>query len=439
MESILIVDDDATFCLMLKTFLEKKSFLVATSFSSVEAKKMVSTKFYDIVLTDLRMPDVCGMELISYIKQEVPETEVLMMTGYASVSNAVKSIKLGAFNFISKPFGPDEVLDMIEDALSHRKGNEKQKNEILPATISVSKFYHGKGKLSQQLLNYIELTAPTFMSVLIVGESGTGKEMVAKMIHEKSDRAKNPFIAVDCGSISKTLALSEFFGHDKGAFTGAVSDKVGCFEAANGGVLFLDEVGNLNYSTQVVLLRALQERKIKPVGSNREVAVDVRILAATNEDLKESVQIGSFREDLYHRLNEFQINVPALRERKSDLMHFATFFLDSANTKLGKSIKGFDECATYVLNRYTWPGNLREMKNTIQRAVLLSKKDVITLDELPSSFYENIQDCCGVPFEGEDEKIKRALHITNNNKSKAARLLNIDRKTLYRKMKIYNI
>jgi len=439
MNSILIVDDDASFCLILKTFLEKKSFFVASSFSSVEAKKMVRAKFYDIVLTDLRMPDVNGMELISYIKENTPKTEVLMMTGYANVSSAVKSIKLGAFNFISKPFGPDEVLDMIEDALSHQKIDVNEKKPTVASTLPVSKYYHGKGKLSQQLLKYIDLIAPTLMSILIVGESGTGKEIIAKMIHEKSDRAQNPFVAVDCGSISKTLALSEFFGHEKGAFTGAISDKIGCFEVANGGVLFLDEVGNLNYSTQILLLRALQERKIKPVGSNREVAVDVRILAATNDDLIESVQIGAFREDLYHRLNEFQINVPPLRERKTDLMHFAEFFLDLANDKLGKSVKGFDKSAEYVLRNYTWPGNLREMKNAIQRAALLTKKEVITLNELPPSFYENTQDYCGFLFEDEDEKIKKALHVTCNNKSKAARLLNIDRKTLYRKIKMYNI
>lgn len=439
MKSILIVDDDATICLMLKRFLEKKRFCVAVSFSSVEAKKMVRAKFYDIVLTDLRMPDVCGMDLISFIKEETPETEVLMMTGYANVSSAVKSIKLGAFNYISKPFGPDEVLVMIEEALSQRKISLSEEEPAIISPIPVSQYYQGKGKLSQQLLNFIDLIAPTLMSVLIVGESGTGKEIIAKMIHEKSDRAQNPFVAVDCGSISKTLALSEFFGHDKGAFTGAISDKVGCFEAANGGVLFLDEVGNLNYSTQILLLRALQERKIKPVGSNREVLVDVRIVAATNDDLKESVQIGAFREDLYHRLNEFQINVPSLRERKADLIHFAEFFLTLANNKLGKSVKGFDKSAEYVLNNYTWPGNLREMKNAIQRAALLTKKDVITLNELPSSFYENIDDCYGSLFDNEDEKIKKVLDVTNNNKSKAALLLNIDRKTLYRKIKIYNI
>jgi two-component system response regulator HydG len=361
-----------------------------------------------------------------------------MMTSYADISSAIKSIKLGAHDFISKPFGPDEVLDIVNKALSHKKPVVKTKMKV---SSGVHDYYQGKGKLSQKLLKYIDLIAPTLMSVLIVGESGTGKEIVAKMIHEKSDRSQKPFVAVDCGSISKTLALSEFFGHEKGAFTGAITDKIGHFEAANGGVLFLDEVGNLNHSTQVQLLRALQERKVKPVGSNREVAVDVRIIAATNDDLNESQYIGSFREDLYHRLNEFQINVPPLRERRTDIMHFAIFFLNMANICLGKSINGFDKSAEYVLKNYTWPGNLREMKNAIQRATLLAKGEVITLNELPSSFYENTQEYLNPLSESEDEgeRIKRVLDITNNNKSKAARLLNIDRKTLYRKIKIYNI
>lgn len=436
MNSILIVDDDATFCLMLKNFFERKDFIVTTSFSSVEAKKMIQLKSYDIVLTDLRMPEVCGMEIISHVKLITPNTEVVMMTSYADISSAIQSIKLGAHDFISKPFGPDKVLDIVNKALSHKKPVANIKMKV---SSGIHDYYQGKGKLSQKLLKYIDLIAPTLMSVLIVGESGTGKEIVAKMIHEKSDRSQKPFVAVDCGSISKTLALSEFFGHEKGAFTGAITDKIGHFEAANGGVLFLDEVGNLNHSTQVQLLRALQERKVKPVGSNREVAVDVRIIAATNDDLNESQHIGAFREDLYHRLNEFQISVPPLRERQTDIMHFAIFFLNMANICLGKSINGFDKCAEYVLKNYTWPGNLREMKNAIQRATLLAKGEVITLNELPSSFYENTQKYLNPLSESEGERIKRVLDITNNNKSKAARLLNIDRKTLYRKIKIYNI
>lgn len=438
MNSILIVDDDATLCLMLEKFFERKNFFVTTSFSSVEAKKKIQLKVYDIVLTDLRMPEVCGMEIISFVKQITPKTEVVMMTGYADISSAIKSIKLGAYDFISKPFGPDEVLDVINKALLDQKATVKTK---LHVPSGIHDYYQGKGKLSQQLLKHIDLIAPTLMSVLIVGESGTGKEIVAKMIHEKSDRSQKPFVAVDCGSISKTLALSEFFGHEKGAFTGAIIDKIGYFEAANGGVLFLDEVGNLDYSTQVQLLRALQERKVKPVGSNREVSVDVRILAATNDDLNESKKIGAFREDLYHRLNEFQINVPPLRERKSDIMHFAKFFLNMANSYLGKSVLGFDKSADYVFTNYTWPGNLREMKNTVQRATLLAKSELITLNELPASFYENTQEYLNPlgESEGEGERIKRVLNISDYNKSKAARLLNIDRKTLYRKIKIYKL
>jgi two-component system response regulator HydG len=438
MNSILIVDDDATLCLMLKGFFEKKNFVVTTSFSSIEAKKKIQLKSYDIVLTDMRMPDLCGMEIISFVKQTSPKTEVLMMTSYADISSAIQSIKLGAYDFISKPLVPDDVLDVVSKALLHQKTIVKKEVKISP---TISNYYQGKGKLSRQLLKHIDLIAPTLMSVLIVGESGTGKEIVAKMIHERSDRSQKPFVAVDCGAISKTLALSEFFGHEKGAFTGATSDKIGHFEAANGGVLFLDEVGNLTRATQVQLLRALQERKVKPVGSNREVSVDVRILAATNDDLIQSKQMGTFREDLYHRLNEFQINVPPLRERKLDIMHFAKFFLNLANSSLGKSVRAFDKSAEYVLMNYTWPGNLREMKNTIQRATLLANSELITVNELPSSFYKDVDDCLNplLESEGEGERIRRVLNLSNQNKSKAARLLNMDRKTLYRKIKIYNI
>lgn len=436
MNSILIVDDDTTLCLMLKGFFERKKFAVTTSFSSIEAKKKIQLKSYDIVLTDMRMPDLCGMEIISFVKLVSPKTEVLMMTSYADISSAIQSIKLGAFDYISKPLVPDDVLEVVSKALLHQKTTVKKKLKISPA---VANYYQGKGKLSRQLLKHINLIAPTLMSVLIVGESGTGKEIVAKMIHERSDRSQKPFVAVDCGAISKTLALSEFFGHEKGAFTGAITDKVGHFEAANGGVLFLDEVGNLTRATQVQLLRALQERKVKPVGSNREVSVDVRILAATNDDLNQSKQMGTFREDLYHRLNEFQINVPPLRERKFDIMHFARFFLNMANDSLEKSVLGFDKSAEYVLTNYAWPGNLREMKNTIQRATLLANSELITVNELPSSFYENVPNCLNPLLESEGERIKRVLDLSNQNKSKAARLLNMDRKTLYRKIKIYNI
>ena len=297
----------------------------------------------------------------------------------------------------------------------------------------------GESSALMAALNKVGRATNTSVTVMLQGESGTGKERFSRMLHLASHRKDGPFIAINCSAIPEELLESELFGHEKGAFTGAVTDKIGHFEAADGGVLFLDEVGNLNHSTQVQLLRALQERKVKHVGSNREVSVDVRILAATNEDLNESKQIGAFREDLYHRLNEFQINVPPLRERKSDIMHFAEFFLNMANDNLGKSVVGFDKSVEYVFTNYAWPGNLREMKNTVQRATLLTKRELITLNELPPSFYENTQEYLNPLFESEGERIKRVLNISDYNKSKAARLLNMDRKTLYRKIKIYKL
>ena len=305
-----------------------------------------------------------------------------------------------------------------------------------------TEFIKGVSDAAIKLNDYISLVAPTNMSVLIMGESGTGKEQVAKTIHDKSKRKGMPFIAVDCGAIPKEIASSEFFGHLKGSFTGAIQDKTGHFEAANGGTLFLDEIGNLGYDLQVQLLRALQERKIKPVGGNAEIKVDIRVVTATNEDLSQAVKEGNFREDLYHRLNEFSIKVPALRERTEDLILFAEHFLDEANTELEKEVLGFSDDTLAAFKRYSWPGNLRELKNTVKRAVLLTQTSEIPLQVLPHeiatasreketySLFKN---------KNEETLILEALEKSNGNKSKAARILSIDRKTLYNKLKQYNI
>ncbi|WP_372934885.1 sigma-54-dependent transcriptional regulator, partial [Mariniphaga sediminis] len=331
MASILIIDDDVTFCMMLKTLLEKSGYQVTSVFSPVEAKRIIDSRRFDIVFTDLRMPDISGMELIRLIKNKEPKTQIIMMTGYADISTAIESIKKGAFNYIPKPLNRDEVLNIVQEALEQVNDEPLEKGTT---HWNASAYLEGIGRPSQRLKEYIELVAPTPMSVLLVGESGTGKEYAARFIHEKSKRARRPFVAVDCGAIPSELVASEFFGHVKGSFTGAISDKTGYFEAASGGTLFLDEVGNLSYNTQIQLLRVLQEKSVKPVGSNREVPVDVRIIAATNENLQEAQDKGDFRNDLYHRLNEFQINVPPLRERKSDIMVFANFFLEQANNYL---------------------------------------------------------------------------------------------------------
>ena len=321
MAQILIVDDDVTFCLMLKKLLEKHQYHVTTLFSPNEVKRTVQQKFYEVVLTDLRLPDVSGMDLIGMIKQASPETQIIMMTGYANISTAIQSIKQGAFNYIPKPFQPEEVLNMIHEAIEN--GDKKPELKTLKNGLKPSDYMEGVSKVSIRLKEMIALVAPTTLSVLITGESGTGKENIARSIHALSTCAHMPFVAVDCGAIPKELVASEFFGHVKGSFTGAISDKIGHFEAANGGTLFLDEIGNLSYDTQIQLLRTLQERIIKPVGSNREIQVSVRIIAATNESLQVKKEQGTFREDLYHRLNEFNIEVPSLRERQDDILLFA--------------------------------------------------------------------------------------------------------------------
>ncbi|WP_430972224.1 sigma-54-dependent transcriptional regulator [Sunxiuqinia rutila] len=440
MASILIIDDDVTYGLMLKTLLEKNNYEVTTVASPVEVKQLIRNNRFDVVLTDLRMPDISGMELIHLVKKQAPQTQIVMMTGYADIATAIESIKKGAFSYIPKPLSPDELLNVIREALS-AAAETKTAEAPVTARGQLVDYREGVSKPARKLQEHIELVAPTPMSVLIVGESGTGKEYVAKLIHAKSKRAHKPFVAVDCGAIPKELVASEFFGHVKGSFTGAVADKVGYFEAANGGTLFLDEVGNLSYNTQIQLLRVLQERLVKPVGSNKETAVDVRVVAATNEQLTEAQQKGDFREDLYHRLNEFQISVPPLRERQEDILYFAHHFLEQSNQYLNKDVRGFEKSLEPVLLNYSWPGNLREMKNIVKRATLLAKRDWITWNEIPAELYADAEKGQFALRNEHDENqlILKALKATNYNKSQAARLLQIDRKTLYNKLKEHKI
>lgn len=425
---------------MLKKLLEKHQYQVTTVFSPEDVNRLIRKGFYDIVLTDLRMPDFNGMDLIEMIKRESSETQIIMMTGYANISTAIQSIKQGAFNYIPKPFQPEEVLNMIQEALNDASKKHEAKN--YKNKLKQNNFLDGISEISKRLKEHIKLVAPTSLSVLIAGESGTGKEYIARSIHTLSACANKPFVAVDCGAIPKELVASEFFGHVKGSFTGAIADKIGHFEAASGGTLFLDEIGNLSYNTQIQLLRTLQERLIKPVGSIREVPVNVRILAATNENLLLAKEQGSFREDLYHRLNEFQIEVPSLRERCEDIMLFARHFLDQANTDLEKNVSGFEPDVEAVFMNYRWPGNLREMKNVIRRATLLALGKQISMNEIPSEIYnrQTVENQYSLFNEkNEYELIRNVLETVGYNKSKAARLLKIDRKTLYNKLKLYKI
>lgn len=447
MPKILLIEDDISFCKLLEKFLVKKEYDVTIAFSAAEARLAIKKESFDLILTDLRLPDSDGIGLMSEIKASYPEVPVILMTGYSDVNTAVKAIKNGAADYISKPFNPDEVLLVITNALKTSSAEEtpvKEKKSAKKQVNTENEFVKGISVASKKLLDHIHLVSPTDMSVLIIGESGTGKEIIAKSIHQQSLRKNNNFIAVDCGAIPKELAASEFFGHLKGSFTGAINDKMGYFEAANGGTLFLDEIGNLSYENQIQLLRALQERKIKPVGSNKEINVDIRIITATNEDLREAVKNGDFREDLYHRINEFSIESPSLKDREEDLMVFADYFLEKANQQLNKDIIGFSPEVVTIFQNYNWPGNLRELQNCVKRATLLSQGDFIKSDVLPAEFFQiqkQSQSSNGnfSLSENEKEAIIHALSKAQNNKSEAAKLLKITRKTLYNKLKQYNI
>ena len=446
---ILVVDDDTSFCMMLKTFLQKKGYDVTNAFTANEAQEIIKNQKFDVVLTDIRLPDSDGLSILKAVKELSFETQVILMTGYTDIKAAVNAMKNGAYDYVGKPINPDEILHTIEQSLKKKAVQKDVSNDKAAAnsnkksSTSNSSFVKGISSHSDQLHEYISLVAPTNMSVLIIGDSGTGKEYIAHSIHVQSKRKDKPFIAVDCGAIPKELASSEFFGHLKGSFTGAVTDKTGHFEAANGGTIFLDEVGNLSYEVQIQLLRALQEHKVKPIGSNNEIKVDIRVIAATNEDLSEAVKKGDFREDLYHRLNEFSIQAPRLSERKHDIMIFANHFLAAANDDLEKNVLGFSKEVSDLFMTYDWPGNLREMKNTIKRAVLLTKSDLVSLDVLPQEMLIEQQSADDLlPLyskDNEENAIRNALERANFNKSKAAKLLEIDRKTLYNKLKLYNI
>ena len=438
MLSILIVEDDITFSLMLTTWLGKKGFVVRSSSSVSDAKRRLGEEAFDLVISDLRLPDSDGIDLLKWLKSTHPSLPLIMMTSYAEIQTAVQAMKLGAADYIAKPLNPDELLGKIRE-LAHV---EEKAPARVPVPSAPDLYIEGQSQAARQLYEHVRLVAPTDMSVLVTGASGTGKEYIARRIHEQSNRSKAPFVAVDCGAIPKELAASEFFGHVKGSFTGAIENKTGAFVAAQGGTIFLDEIGNLTYEVQVQLLRALQERKVKQIGSNQEIAIYVRLVSATNENLRQAIEKGDFREDLYHRINEFTIRIPDLKERKEDLLLFANHFLDLANSELQKDIIGFDNDTMQLFQSYSWPGNLRQMKNVIKYATLLATGRYITRKELPEELTENLSSHTNIQLknvEHERDLIRKALQECGNNKTRAAQLLGIDRKTLYNKLKIYQL
>ena len=463
---ILIIDDDLDMCLLLSRFLVKKGYEAEVAHSASKGIAKFNENSFDIVLCDFRLGDKDGKDVLLKIKEHNPQTIVIIITGYSDIKTAVDVIKLGAFDYITKPLIPDEVVSVIEKALNKPTDEKIAPSVSTPASknkrsyvVSANKeFLVGQDGETAYLYKQIEIVASTNYSIILYGESGTGKEVIAKTIHESSNRKNMPFVAMDCGTLSKELAGSELFGHVKGAFTGAITDKEGHFELANGGTLFLDEVTNMSPEIQAALLRVIQERKYKRVGGTKEMDVDVRVIVASNENLQDAYRKGKFREDLYHRFNEFSINLPPLRNRKVDIPLFADFFLDKTNKELDKNIEGYDDDVLQMFVNYTWPGNLREFRNVVRRAVLLTALGKISAKVLPweitnsysgaKTFVENIPanehvhpprdpDLKDAAAKAEYDTIMNVLKDVNFNKTKAAEILKIDRKTLYNKIKIY--
>lgn len=513
MPKILVIDDDRDICLLLKRFLTKHNYEVAEVYAGKKALDLMNSFTPDLVLCDFRLDDMDGTTLLVKIKELLPDVPVIIMTGYSDIKVAVEVMKLGAYDYIGKPLFPDEILVTIKKALQPQPAvsnqavtstaqaatspaytaappviNEEPGNAIdrekKQQVIISGDYIFGDSESFKKILKQIDLVAPTSYSIIIYGESGSGKEAIAQEIHKRSRRKAMPFIAIDCGAMSKELAGSELFGHEKGSFTGALNQKIGSLELANGGTVFLDEIGNLSYDIQVSLLRVVQERKMRRVGGTKDIDLDIRIIVASNEKLWDIARKGKFREDLYHRFNEFSIVVPPLRERKEDIMVFARHFLLQTNRELEKNVKGFTKEVEDIFKSYIWYGNLRELKNVIKRATLLAEGTFIEahtlpfeisnftrlqFDETPETSYTQAEPKQVVPtppipspineaeiprphphhhshselslknasIDAEYETIIEALKKSNFNKSKAAKLLNIDRKTLYNKMKQY--
>ncbi|GAA4788812.1 sigma-54 dependent transcriptional regulator [Olivibacter ginsenosidimutans] len=454
MAKILLVEDDTTFSAILEGFLKKNGHEVEVRYNVKSSIKSLDDSI-QLILLDYRLGDGTGLDVLQEVRIRDLHMPVIIMTSFNDVRTAVKAMRLGVFDYITKPVNPDELLMILKDALSGDKQEVATTGKIKKTNKNETvAFVKGTSQPSKKLHEYIDLVAPTDMSVLVRGESGTGKEYVARSIHLKSKRADKPFVSIDCGTLSKELAASELFGHIKGSFTGALTDKKGQFEEADGGTLFLDEIGNLSYDVQIKLLRALQERVIQPIGANKLIKVDVRVIAATNDDLLGSFSSGNFREDLYHRINEFEIIVPALRDRGSDMDTFVDFFVKQANQELNRNVTHLSDEVRAIFKAYDWPGNLRELKNVIKRMVLLTAGDTAEATALPDEMVLAINqhkkhkqapgDALAPDLKSQSEAHERQLILdvlqqVKYNKSKAAQVLNIDRKTLYNKLDKYGI
>jgi len=464
MKRILIIDDDADMCRLLSHFLQRKGFETDTAHSGSKGLVKFKEKRFDLVLCDFRLEGMDGRKVLEELRKIDTTVVVIIITGYSDVKMAVEVMRMGAYDYITKPLIPEEVISVINKSLNETNSppdytgspdNTTQPLNAVGKTFALNEEYlAGTSDYATEMYKQVALIAPTNFSVILNGESGTGKEVIAKTIHQSSNRKDKPFVAVDCGTISRELAASELFGHIKGSFTGAIADKEGFFEVADGGTLFLDEVSNLPLDVQTTLLRVIQERKFKRVGSSKDMSTDVRVIVASNENLQEAYRKGKFREDLYHRFNEFSITIPPLRQRKDDIKLFAGFFLQKVAAELNKQLDGFDDEVMDLFLNYEWPGNLREFKNVIRRAGLLSAGGKITTNVLPweiiggavyhaepvvtqAAIAAPPKDLKDAASQAEYLAIMNVLKEVKFNKTKAAARLNIDRKTLYNKIRYY--
>lgn len=428
-KTVLVVDDQRVYANITAYWLTNNGLDAKYVLSSNAAKDFLLKNKVDLVLSDLNMPEDSGILLLEWMRNNGIQSPFIIMTAHGDIEGAVEAIKKGADDYLIKPVQSEKVLAIITGLLA---------DEV---TMDKIAYYRGKSPLAVKMQEYIRIAAPVDnLSILIRGSSGTGKEYAARQIHMQSRRAKGPFVAVDCGSLSKDLAASELFGYIKGAFTGAMENQSGLFSVANHGTLFLDEVGNLELSVQQLLLRTLQEKCYRPIGGKNDIPSDIRLLAATNEDLEKAMSEGRFREDLFHRLNEFPIYMPSLAECKADILPLAEFFLGMADKELGRNVKGFDQEVRRTFENYSWPGNLRELKTTVRRAILLAKDEWITTSELNIRIDSTPTDVHTLNNERlEREKIMEVLAMVGNNKKEAAKILSIARSTLYEKLKLYHI
>ncbi len=499
MNKILIVDDDVDMCHLLERFFVRNDFAVKIAHSGKKGLKELENETPSVILCDFRLGDTDGKDLLIKIKHINPQVPVIIITGYSEIKMAVEVMKHGAFDYVTKPLFPEELLITVNSAIkaagaaevtppfiNNQVGSKKCFSDISGKTFN-NNYVFGDSIEFKHILTQIELVAPTNYSVIISGETGSGKEAIAQEIHAKSKRNHAPFVAIDCGALPKDLSGSELFGHEKGSFTGALNHKTGFLELANGGTVFLDEIANLPYDVQISLLRVVQERKLRRIGGNKDIELDIRIIVASNEPLWEAAENGTFRKDLFHRFNEFSIDVPPLRQRKGDILTFAHFFLEKSNEELGKQVSGFTREVEAIFKYYHWPGNLRELKNVVKRSALLTNEQIIDVSALPFELANHIklafdmhpenemgkrtegnnaitpeannryntkegsepisskdnQDRLNrytfktISIDAEYTMILEALKKVNFNKSKAAKYLNVDRKTLYNKMKQY--